>query len=246
MKKVLTVIFVVAALQLALVSIASADGYGSNNNNSYYRVRYGDTLYSIGRQYGVSANRIAQANGLSNPNHIYAGQVLYIPSGGYDGCGWCDGGNGNNGTFYRVRYGDTLYSIGRQYNVHPNHIAQVNNLYNPNYIYVGQRLRIPSGSTYPWNGGCGGYGSGSGCNDYNSGCGGYGSGCNWNNSGCGGSGSGCNWNDSGCNSGCDWNNSGCDNFGNGCSNSGYDYTGYYYNRGNQRYSFTCGQNFNCW
>lgn len=259
MKKILTIIFVVAALQLALVSIASADGRG-NLNNSYYRVRSGDTLFSIGRQFGVSAYRIADANGLRNPNNIYAGQILYIPSGGFDDCfnrGCRD--NGNQG-FHRVRYGETLYSIGRQYDVHPNHIAQVNNLYNPNYIYAGQRLRIPSGSSYPW-GGCGG--SGSGCNRYGSGdrycggCGDYGcggSGCGGYDYGCGGYGSGCDNVDPdfgvpapgygyGCNNNCGgWSNRCNDR----CGGWGYDYTGYYYNRGDQRYSFTCGQNFNCW
>ena len=248
MKKILTIVFVVVALQLALVSVASADGRG-NLNNSYYRVRSGDTLFSIGRQFGVNAYRIADANGLRNPNHIYAGQVLYIPSGGFDDCFNQGCGNQGNQGFHRVRYGETLYSIGRQYNVHPNHIAQVNNLYNPNYIYAGQRLRIPSGSSYPW-GGCGGYGSG--CDRFGSGdryCGGQGSGCGGYDYGCGGQGSGCGGYDYGCGgqgSGCGGYGYGCDQFGNGCTYSGYDYTGYYYNRGDQRYSFTCGQNFNCW
>ena len=238
MKKVLTIIFVVAALQLAVVSIASADG---GSNNSYHRVRYGDTLYSIGRQYGVSAYRIADANGLRNPNHIYAGQVLYIPSGGFDdcfnrGCRDHDRDRNRDGTRHRVRYGETLYSIGRLYDVHPDHIADVNNLHNPNYIYAGQRLRIPSGSSYPW-GGCGQ--SWSGCDNYRSGDR-YGHGDRFNR-GCDGYNSGCNRHGSG-----DRFNRGCDQFGNGCSYSGYDYTGYYYNRGNQRYSFTCGQSFNCW
>ncbi len=149
MKKILTIIIVVAALQLGAVSIASASG------GNYHKVRYGETLYSIGRMYGVSAYNIAQTNGLYNPNRIYAGQVLYIPAGGYGhydrdydcgyGCGRYDGGD-----YHRVRYGETLYSIGRRYNVHPNHIAEANGLYNPNYIYAGQVLHIPSGSQYPW------------------------------------------------------------------------------------------------
>ncbi len=42
-------------------------------------VRYGETLYGIARLYGVSAWQIAYANGLVNPNYIYAGQRLIIP-----------------------------------------------------------------------------------------------------------------------------------------------------------------------
>lgn len=45
----------------------------------YYRVHYGNTLYGIARWYGTSAWAIANANGIRNPNYIYAGQVLCIP-----------------------------------------------------------------------------------------------------------------------------------------------------------------------
>jgi LysM repeat protein len=204
MKKILTVIIVVIALQLTVASIASASG------GTYHRVRYGETLYSIGRSYGVSPYRIADANNLRNPNYIYAGQVLLIPSSGGD-CGWgCDGPG--QGQYHKVRYGETLFSIGRQYGVNPYSIARANNLYNPNYIYAGQVLYIPSG----------GYG-------YNPGYDGCGRGCDRG------------WND--CGGGCNDNWSGC---GSGCQNWGYDYTGYYYTDGQDRYSYTCGYYFNCW
>jgi hypothetical protein len=51
----------------------------------YHRVRYGETLSSIGRLYGVNPYAIARANGLANPNYIYAGQVLLIPTCDYSG-----------------------------------------------------------------------------------------------------------------------------------------------------------------
>lgn len=147
MKKILTIIIIVVAMQLGAVSIASASGGGS-----YHKVHYGETLYSIARHYQVSPYRIAEVNGLYDLNYIYAGQVLYIPAGyGYDP-GPGDGYDG--GTYHKVRYGETLYSIGRKYNASPHHIAKVNGLYNPNYIYAGQVLYIPAGSQYP------GYGHG--------------------------------------------------------------------------------------
>ena len=39
----------------------------------------GETLYSIATRYGTTAQAIAQANGITNPNQIYVGQVLYLP-----------------------------------------------------------------------------------------------------------------------------------------------------------------------
>lgn len=47
---------------------------------SWYRVEAGDTLSSIAMMSGVSCWRIAQANGIWDPNLIYVGQLLYVPS----------------------------------------------------------------------------------------------------------------------------------------------------------------------
>jgi LysM repeat protein len=45
-------------------------------------VQAGENLTTIGLRYGVSAWAIARANGLTNLNHIYAGQRLTIPGAG--------------------------------------------------------------------------------------------------------------------------------------------------------------------
>ena len=46
-----------------------------------YRVKWGDTLSRIAAQFGVSMQSIVAANNISNPNLIYADQVLQIPDG---------------------------------------------------------------------------------------------------------------------------------------------------------------------
>ncbi len=51
-------------------------------NNGYARthtIAAGETLFSIANRYGTTAQALAAANGLSNPNQIYVGQVLYLP-----------------------------------------------------------------------------------------------------------------------------------------------------------------------
>jgi LysM repeat protein len=158
-------VFVLIVMLLALtVSVAAAKG--DTSGSTYHTVSYGETLYSIGRYYGVSPYAIAQANNLYNPNYIYAGQVLYIPSGGgYPGnpgypppncgnpspnCGYPPGG-GQGGVYHTVRYGETVSSIARMYGSSVWAITQANNLYNPNYIYSGQVLYVPYAGGY---GGC--------------------------------------------------------------------------------------------
>ncbi|MFN8560656.1 MAG: LysM peptidoglycan-binding domain-containing protein [Anaerolineae bacterium] len=44
-----------------------------------HTVLRGETMYRIARQYGVTVNAIAQANQISDPTLIYAGQQLIIP-----------------------------------------------------------------------------------------------------------------------------------------------------------------------
>ncbi len=43
-------------------------------------VQSGDTVYSIGRQYGVDPQAIINANSLANPNALSVGQQLTIPA----------------------------------------------------------------------------------------------------------------------------------------------------------------------
>jgi hypothetical protein len=73
----LVVCLLVAQLVIgATIAAAAPPAYGP----IYHYVRYGETLSSIGRLYGVNPYAIARANGLANPNYIYAGQVLLIPT----------------------------------------------------------------------------------------------------------------------------------------------------------------------
>jgi spore germination protein len=151
LKKSIVVALLVVMLLILTVPVASAAG------GSYHTVRWGETLYSIGRLYGVNPNHIANVNDLYNPDHIYAGQVLYIPTGYYDG-GY-DGryNNGYDGRYHGdydggysscrhiVSYGETLTSIGYRYGVSPWAIASANHVYNLNCIYAGQSLYIPAG-----------------------------------------------------------------------------------------------------
>lgn len=52
------------------------DGKGSGA--VYYTVRSGDTLSGIAAKYGTTYQKLAQMNGIANPNKIYAGQKLRV------------------------------------------------------------------------------------------------------------------------------------------------------------------------
>lgn len=105
-------------------------------NYTNYVVKPGDTLFKISRAFGVSPDAIAEANGIVNPNLIYAGQVLKIPTAAPET---------PPQTTHTVNPGETLYKISLQYGVHWLAIAQANHLSSPYIIYPGQTLVIPSG-----------------------------------------------------------------------------------------------------
>jgi hypothetical protein len=68
----LFIVFLLVLQLLVGVTTALADP-------GYHVVRAGETLFSIGRLYGVNPYTIASANGLPNPDYIQIGQLLYIP-----------------------------------------------------------------------------------------------------------------------------------------------------------------------
>lgn len=137
MRRILLITCVLALL-LASFAPASAAQYGQ----TIHIVERGETLASIARLYGVTVQAIAAANGIWNPNIIYAGQRLFIPVGGYPPPPQ------QQQNYYTVRYGDTLYSIANRFGTSIWAIAQANNILNLNRIFVGMYLVIP-GATSP-------------------------------------------------------------------------------------------------
>ena len=50
-----------------------------SNNDVAIHVGEGETLYSISRRYGIPVNALMQANGITNPTSVRAGQRLIVP-----------------------------------------------------------------------------------------------------------------------------------------------------------------------
>jgi LysM repeat protein len=107
----------------------------------------GENLYRIGLQYGISWVAIANLNNISNPDRIFAGQVLQIPGG--DTGGQPPPVPTPEGVNYIVKPGDTLFSIGLHFGISWVEIAEANGLVNPNQIFAGQTLKIPVDAPTP-------------------------------------------------------------------------------------------------
>jgi LysM repeat protein len=99
-----------------------------------YVVRWGDTLSWIAVWNGTTVGQLQTLNNIVNPNRIYAGQALCLRAAP----------STPSGTRYVVRWGDTLSGIAWRYGISYWDLALANNLANPNWIYAGQVLFIPS------------------------------------------------------------------------------------------------------
>ncbi|MBE2250732.1 MAG: LysM peptidoglycan-binding domain-containing protein [Myxococcus sp.] len=73
---------IIAGQRLNLPGSSDSFQPAPSGGGARYTVRSGDTLSAIGARFGVSYQSIASANGISNPNRIYAGQQLTIPGRG--------------------------------------------------------------------------------------------------------------------------------------------------------------------
>ena len=107
-----------------------------------YKVKSGDTLYSIAKKYNISVDELKELNNLKN-NNITVGQVLKIKSNIPS-----EEVTGKN--YYIVKSGDTLYSIAKKYNTTVDEIKKSNNL-KSNNLSIGMELKIkeePSSTNY--------------------------------------------------------------------------------------------------
>ena len=99
-----------------------------------YQVEYGDTIESIAKKTGTTSSDIKNINGINSNSDLIVGSLIIVPKQ-------------DNQAFevYRVKQGDTIYSIARLYNINPETLLLVNGLNKNDYIYPNQELTVPKG-----------------------------------------------------------------------------------------------------
>ena len=105
---------------------------GNTTSGNTHTVNRGETLYSISKQYGVSASQLKSINNLES-NALSIGQVLNISD--------APATQESSESAWIVKKGDTLYGISRQSGVSVTDIKALNNL-ESNTLSIGQQLRL--------------------------------------------------------------------------------------------------------
>jgi murein DD-endopeptidase MepM/ murein hydrolase activator NlpD len=125
------------------------------------RVAPGMTMYSIARANGVSVKQLAMANGIRAPYTVSIGRDLTIPgvaqaqaperkiAATQEASTEAEAKplrTRSAAGAHTVASGETLFSLGRKYNVSPYAIAKLNGLSKTKGLSVGQSLHIPGGA----------------------------------------------------------------------------------------------------
>ncbi|TET96063.1 MAG: LysM domain-containing protein [Anaerolineales bacterium] len=111
-----------------------------------YIVEPGDTLSSIAEQFGVEVVLLMALNNITDPNQLFVNTEIIIPASEaqlptktplpenlFPG----------QKIEYQIQTGDTLETIAAQFNSTAEAIAELNEIEDPNTIFVGQIILVP-------------------------------------------------------------------------------------------------------
>jgi murein DD-endopeptidase MepM/ murein hydrolase activator NlpD len=121
-----------------ILSISLLFGTAFSQECKYHKVKSGESLEKIAKNYGVSLQELIKANKNINPNKLKVGENLCIPqktstkTQGY--------------AIYKVKKGDTLQTIAEKFGVDVQELKSFNNLKSEK-VKEGQELKIPAKGT---------------------------------------------------------------------------------------------------
>lgn len=97
-----------------------------------YQVEYGDTIDIIANKTNTTKENIKSINDIENDNDLVVGGLIIVPKQ-----------KRMNFENYKVKQGDSIYSIARMYNVDPDILLILNGLNKNEYIYPNQEIMVP-------------------------------------------------------------------------------------------------------
>lgn len=88
-----------------------------------YKIKKGDTLYQISKEFNVNTKLLAELNGLDMEEYIYPGQTILIPK--------------ENVSYYITKEGDTLFNLENIFGTSQDDLIQQNKTI---YLLPGQMI----------------------------------------------------------------------------------------------------------
>ncbi len=105
-----------------------------------YEIQKGDCLWSIAKQFQLSIQEIAKTNNLDIKETLHPGLCLKIPN---NEAGTILSQEPASTVIHTVQKGESLWEIAQQYHLSLEQLSKVNQLKQPNSLYIGQEVKIP-------------------------------------------------------------------------------------------------------
>jgi N-acetylmuramoyl-L-alanine amidase len=103
--------------------------------NGDYKIKKGDTFWSIARDFGVSVDALQKANPQVNARAIQIGSYINIPNGKY--------------VAHKIVKGDTLWGLSQKYKVSVDAIQGANKGIDVHALQIGATIKIPTIAVEP-------------------------------------------------------------------------------------------------
>lgn len=147
----------------SVVALAALVALIASTSAATHVVRSGDTLWRLAQQYGTTVQELVNLNEIANPDLIRVGQILRVRGDEGPGEDVAEAASRDDGTredgassgppaqdeagskattTYRIRPGDTLFSIARAHRTTVAELVRLNAIANPNLIRAGQQIRV--------------------------------------------------------------------------------------------------------
>ncbi|AHE96170.1 hypothetical protein THERU_05335 [Thermocrinis ruber] len=124
--------------EVFILSISLLFGTAFSQECKYHKVKSGESLEKIAKNYGVSVQELIKANKNLNPNKLKVGENLCIPQK--------TPAKAQDYAIYKVKKGDALQSIAEKFGVDVQELKSFNNLKSEKII-EGQEIKIPAKGT---------------------------------------------------------------------------------------------------
>lgn len=118
-----------------ILSISLLFGTAFSQECKYHKVKSGESLEKIAKNYGVSVQDLLKANRNIDPKRLKVGGNLCIPKKTF--------AKTQDYAIYKVKKGDTLQSIAEKFGVDAQELKSFNNLKSEK-VKEGQELKIPA------------------------------------------------------------------------------------------------------
>ncbi len=103
-----------------------------------YQIREGDCLWTIAREYQLSIQEVAKVNDIKEEEILSPGQLIKIPL-----TQTSQQDQNSKIIIHTVKKGESLWDIAQQYRLSLDCISSVNDLKQPDSLYIGQEINIP-------------------------------------------------------------------------------------------------------